>query len=138
MFEIFSKLSIKALQWMTSLTYDFSPGTKKWHAQFKFALYNKQILSNLLFVSNNSRQVKRTQQESKISLDSRSRHSHYVQDVNYERLIYFKFKGALSNLRQFLANESPLKVMKNAFYFTLKGLFVLKIFKFLCWLFDHI
>ena len=27
--------------------------------------------------------------------------------------------------------ENPLKMMKNAFYFTLKALFVLKIFKFL-------
>ena len=33
--------------------------------------------------------------------------------------------------------ESPLKVMKNPFYFTLKALFVLKIFKFLSWLFGH-
>ena len=41
------------------------------------------------------------------------------------------FKGALSGLRQFLANESPLKMMKNAFYLTLKPLYVLKIFKFL-------
>ena len=41
------------------------------------------------------------------------------------------FKGALSGLRQFLATESPLKMMKNAFYFTSKALFVLKIFKFL-------
>ena len=40
-------------------------------------------------------------------------------------------KGALSGLRQFLATESPLKMMKNALYFTLKTLFVLKIFKFL-------
>ena len=40
-------------------------------------------------------------------------------------------KGALSGLRQFLNNESPLKKMKNTFYFTLKALFVLKIFKFL-------
>ena len=40
-------------------------------------------------------------------------------------------KGALSGLRQFLATESPLKIMKNAFYFTLEALFVLKIFKFL-------
>ena len=28
-------------------------------------------------------------------------------------------------------------MMKNAFYFTLKALFVLKIFKFLFWLFGH-
>ena len=41
------------------------------------------------------------------------------------------FKGTLSGLRQFLVNESPLKMMKNAFYFTLKALFILKIFKFL-------
>ena len=42
-----------------------------------------------------------------------------------------KVKGALSGLRQFLTNESPLKMMKNAIYFTLKALFVLKMFKFL-------
>ena len=40
-------------------------------------------------------------------------------------------KGALLGLRQFLATESPLKMMKNAFYFTLKTRFVLKIFQFL-------
>ena len=39
------------------------------------------------------------------------------------------FKGAFSGLRQFLAAESPLKMMKNAFYFTSKALkvFVLTI-----------
>ena len=36
-----------------------------------------------------------------------------------------------------LKNENPLKMMKNA-YFTLKALFVLKIFKFLSWLFGHV
>ena len=41
------------------------------------------------------------------------------------------FKGALSGLRQFLATENPLKMMKNAFYFTLKALYVLKVFTFL-------
>ena len=40
-------------------------------------------------------------------------------------------KGELSGLRQFLATVSPLKMMKNAFYFTSKALFVLKIFKYL-------
>ena len=38
-------------------------------------------------------------------------------------------KGALSGLRQFLAAESALKMMKNA-YFISKAVFVLKIFKF--------
>ena len=40
-------------------------------------------------------------------------------------------RGALSSLRQFLATESPLKMLKNAFYFTLEALLVLKVFKFL-------
>ena len=34
--------------------------------------------------------------------------------------------------------ESSLTIMKNAFYFILKALFVLKIFKFLSWLFGHV
>ena len=34
--------------------------------------------------------------------------------------------------------ESPLKLLKNAFYFTLKALFVLKIFTFLSWLSGHV
>ena len=46
-------------------------------------------------------------------------------------------KGAVSGLGQLLATESPLKKMKNAFDFTLKALFILKIFKFLTWLLDH-
>ena len=37
-----------------------------------------------------------------------------------------------------MATESPSKLMKNTFYFTLKALCVLKIFKFLSWLFDHV
>ena len=46
-----------------------------------------------------------------------------------------KFKpfiyDALSGLRQFLVTESSLNILKKAFYFTLKTLFILKIFKFL-------
>ena len=30
-------------------------------------------------------------------------------------------KGALSGLRQFLTTETPLKMMKNSFYFTSKA-----------------
>ena len=47
-------------------------------------------------------------------------------------------KGALSGLRQFLAAESLLKMTKNASYVTSKTLFILKIFKFLSWLFGHV
>ena len=47
-------------------------------------------------------------------------------------------EDALSGLGQLLATKSPLKMVKNAFYFTLKALFVVKIFKFLSWVFDHV
>ena len=47
-------------------------------------------------------------------------------------------KGALLGLRQFLATESSLKLMKNAFYYTSKALFVLKISKFLSQHFGHV
>ena len=47
-------------------------------------------------------------------------------------------KGSLPDLRQFLAAKIPLKAMKNAFYFTSKALFVLKIFKFSSWPFGHV
>ena len=41
-----------------------------------------------------------------------------------------KLKVAFSGLRQFLATKNPLKVIKYAFYFTLRVPFVFKIFKF--------
>ena len=47
-------------------------------------------------------------------------------------------KGAVSCLRQFLAIEITLKIMKNAFYFTSKAFFVLKIFRISSWLFVHV
>ena len=50
----------------------------------------------------------------------------------------FIFKSALLGLRQILAAENLLIVMKNTFYFTLKTLFVPKIFKFLSWIFGHV
>ena len=47
-------------------------------------------------------------------------------------------RKTLSGLREFLAAESTLKMMKNAFYFTSKVLFVLKIVKFFSSLFCHV
>ena len=47
-------------------------------------------------------------------------------------------KGAFSSLRQFLAAESLLKMMKNAFCFTSKAFFVLKVFKCLSWIFGYV
>ena len=46
-------------------------------------------------------------------------------------MTFFKnLRGRLPSLSQFLATESPSKMLKNAFYFTVKVLFVLKMFKF--------
>ena len=39
-------------------------------------------------------------------------------------------KGVLSDQTQLLATESPLKMTENPFYFTLKALLVLSLFKF--------
>ena len=48
------------------------------------------------------------------------------------------FKNKLSGIIQFLATDNTLKLMKNAFYFNLKALFVLKKSKFSFWFFGHI
>ena len=53
-------------------------------------------------------------------------------------LILWGFKGALSGLRPFLAAVSFFKMVENTFHFTLKALFVLKIFKFLSCVFGHV
>ena len=53
-------------------------------------------------------------------------------------LISLKVGPSLPKKIFFCFNESPLKVIKNAFYFILKALFVLKIFRFLSWLFGHV
>ena len=67
-----------------------------------------------------------------ISLTSDSNHI-----WNHSHYSICKHLNAFSCLRHFLATESPLKMMKNAFYFTFKALCILKIFKFLSLLSDH-
>ena len=64
----------------------------------------------------------------------------WVENLKFEIKLFMPWnvKGALSSLRQFLVTESPLKTMKNAFYWVLKALLVLKIFKFLSWIFSHV
>ena len=51
---------------------------------------------------------------------------------------YENFLRPLLGLRNFLATESPVKMIKNPSYFTLKAFFVLKIFKLLSWFFSHV
>ena len=52
---------------------------------------------------------------------------------------YFKVGLSPSKKIFFICfNDSPWKMMKNAFYFILKALFVLKVFKFLSWHFGRV
>ena len=53
------------------------------------------------------------------------------------KLLDSYFKGALSGLRQFLAIERTLKMIKNAFYFISNAIFILKIFKYFSLLFGR-
>ena len=59
--------------------------------------------------------------------------------TNISSFIIFKV-GLSPSKKQFFTffNEFSLKLMKNAFYFILKAFFVLKIFKFLPWIFGHV
>ena len=75
--------------------------------------------------------VKETDTERKIKLgfsDVAAR-----SDINKEEVIInSKVRLSLSKKKCFICfDESPLNMMKNAFYFTIKFLFALKIFKFL-------
>ena len=63
---------------------------------------------------------------------------HANKEITMQYFLPILLKGTLSGRREFLITESPLKMMKNAFYFTLKAIFVLKIFRFLSWLFGHV
>ena len=51
--------------------------------------------------------------------------------ISSKRNLMGVIKSALPGLREFLATKRPSKMLENAFYFTLKALFILKIFKFL-------
>ena len=57
------------------------------------------------------------------------------QSYNFVGFHVTGIKGALSSLIELLITKSPLKIMKNSFYFVLKALLFLKIFKFLSWFF---
>ena len=62
--------------------------------------------------------------------------------IYLKRRMIFLFNVGLSpsKKKKFMTsfNDSPSKMMKNDFYFILKALSALKIFKFLSWLFGHV
>ena len=61
-----------------------------------------------------------------------------VSDGKEISLVTNNLKGAISGLRKFLTTESHFKMMKNAFCFTSKALFVLKVFMFLSEISGHL
>ena len=63
----------------------------------------------------------------------------WIVQIDYDKWFQLKLKVGLSASGLFFisCNESPLKMMKNAFYFMSKTLFVLEIFKFFSSLFGN-
>ena len=89
------------------------------------------VKQNLIWKGKTKQERKAWSNKEKMSLLLRERYAskgvnitHYQWKLNVKR----KIKGALSALGQFLSTESHLKIMKNAFYFISKAIFVLKIF----------
>ena len=58
----------------------------------------------------------------------------YIYMSNFDHWLKVGFSPSKKKILMFF-NESSLKMMKNAFYFIWKALFVLKMLTFLCWLF---
>ena len=56
-------------------------------------------------------------------LRSKSMQPHFI--------VFYDFKGTLSSLRQYSATKRLLKMIRNAIYFSLKALLVLKVFEIL-------
>ena len=56
---------------------------------------------------------------------------------NFRKLL-LKWESQLPKFFFICFKENPFNLMKNTFYFTLKALFDLKIFKFLSWPFGHV
>ena len=53
-----------------------------------------------------------------------------IYSIKAAQKVKLSIKVPLSGLTHFLTTESPLKMRENAFYITLKALFILKIFNF--------
>ena len=62
----------------------------------------------------------------------------WLWDLCFEFNVILKSDSHLPKKLCYLLHWKPFKKMKNAFYFILKALFILKIFKFLSWLSVHV
>ena len=76
--------------------------------------------------------------KSTVTLNRKNYLKKYMDNINIGPYQLFK-AGLLPSEKKCVVCfiESPPEMMKNAFYFILKALFVLKMFKFLSWLFGH-
>ena len=62
----------------------------------------------------------------------------HCRNLSELNIILKRMKETNRNFVNNIMIEIPLKMMKNVFYFILKALFVLKIFKFLSWHSRHV
>ena len=129
---IVSKIS-NATSWIHEINSNYTRSSKDIHEESPERLLNFQFPPSA--------------QRVKLFIDVQALQISFFSSItlyNYQKShLFFLFisvtlKGTLSGLRLLLATESPLIIMKNDFYSTLKHLFVVKIFKFLSWLFGHI
>ena len=113
-----------------------------WNSQVNLGLsmlFPKLLFKNTFFVSFPYCVIRKAKVERRIyHFSGYNKNFLWNLNLNIKFNILICIKVVFSGLRYFLATESPLKIMRNAFYFTLKALFVLKIFKFLFWLFGHV
>ena len=110
------------VKWSKNKTWNF---TKLLKSQIEILTFKKPIVKPLQKANQISR---------KLNMEYSRGKFRWKVSYSVDNLI----KSTLSGMRQYLESESPLKMMKNAFYFTLKARFVLKIIKFLSWLFGHV
>ena len=70
--------------------------------------------------------------------ESNSINSRKLKIIKWKDVVVLKSGFHLSKKYFICFNTRPLEMMKDTFYFILKAYFILKIFKFLCWLFGHV
>ena len=103
-------------------------------------IFNMAKLSKLTILPSRVRNRQRLNTDCTLVTILRKLHSSFIV-LLYKKQVTKILKSDFhlpQKLALFASFESPLKIMNNAFYFILKAFFVLKILKFLLWLFDHV
>ena len=118
---------------------------------FSFSIYLTKCVIKFLFrqllMSKTSRFILNHPQSQWMTGENWSQHGN-TKNLNISRMkrafqmkekaLFIIILRPTVSFKQCLVTQSPFKMMKNAFYCTSKALFILKIFKFLFWLFCHV